>query len=80
MPIDFDNTYSVNSVHGQNRGVQRCEGCADLAIEFEKFRIFLKPWKYTGIFLAQPSNERMLYDIKRYYEDQGKNTKLTLDL
>ena len=51
-----------------------------IAIYFEKFRIFLKPWKYTGIFLAQPSNERMLYDIKIYYDDYGIITKLTLDL
>ena len=36
---------------------------------FEKFRNVLKPWKYMGFFLAQPSIEWMLYGIKRYYED-----------
>ena len=56
------------------------KGYSYKAIYFEKFRNFLKPWKYTGMFLTQPSIEWMLYDIKRYYEDKGKNTKLLLDI
>ena len=56
------------------------EGDFFIAIYFAKFRNTLKPWKYTGIVLAQPSIEWILYDIKRYYEDLGKKTILTLDL
>ena len=76
----FDNTYSVRVSSSYVRVCKGEEGDFFIAIYFEKFRIFLKPWKYTGILLAQPSIEWMFYDIKRYFKHPGANTILTLDL